>query len=241
MRTRTPVARSLSTLALGMLLGASALAADPVTDAIQGAYGPYRTVLFRTNSGSQAESQQALERAQTAWKQVMSQFGARPPAPYDRDPGFAAALAEVNQTYVKSADEIAKNKLTDAHETLEHVRDVLAQLRQRNQVIVFSDHMNAYHAQMEHVLIEGPKLLAQPEGLLRLAGQAGVLAFLARQLGTQAPPELAGDAEFTVALKAVEQSVADVNSALLAQDAAAVKAAIGKVKVPYSKMFLKFG
>jgi hypothetical protein len=35
--------------------------------------------------------------------------------------------------------------------------------------------------------------------------------------------------------------VAELKAALLAQDPVAVKAAIGKIKGPYSKMFLKFG
>lgn len=241
MRTRSVFAPPLATLALGLLMGASALAADPVTEAMQRAYAPYRAVLFKTNSGSQAESLQAQQQAQAAWSQVVAQFGGKPPVPYDRDPGFAAALAEVSKTYAKSAEEIGKGKLAEAHETLEHVRDVLAELRQRNQVVVFSDHMNAYHAQMELVLIDGPKLLDQPQGLLKLTAQAGVLEFLARRLGTQAPPELARDTEFVAAAKAVDQSVADLKAALMAQDAAAVKAAIGKIKVPYSRMFLKFG
>lgn len=228
-------------LALGLFAGAAALAGDPVTDAVQRAYGPYRAVLFKTNTGSQPESQLAMAQAQAAWAQIVSQFGAKPPAPYDRDPGFAAALAEVTKVYAKAGDEIAQNKLTEAHETLEHARDVLAELRRRNQVIVFSDHMNAYHAEMEHVLIDGPKLLDQPQGMLKLTAQAGVLEYLSRRLATEAPSELAGNEEFAALVKTVGQSVAGLKAALLAQDAAAVKAAIGKIKGPYSKLFLKFG
>ena len=41
--------------------------ADTVTDALQQAYEPYRTALFRTNGKVQAEAEQAVTRAQQAW------------------------------------------------------------------------------------------------------------------------------------------------------------------------------
>jgi len=218
-----------------------AFAADAVTDAMQKAYAPYRVALFKTNMSNQAESQQALTQAQQAWAQLTARFGSKPPAPYDRDPAFANSLAEVDKAYAQAAQEIAKNQLSPAHETLERVRDILAALRQRNQVIVYSDHMNAYHAEMEHVLIDGPKTLAAPNGLLQLTLQAGVLEYLARRLRTEAPAEYASNPEFSGLVQAVESSVAALKAAVLAQNPDAVKAAIGKIKPAYSKLFLKFG
>ena len=42
------------------LLPLSALAADPMTDAIQAAYAPYRVALFKTNGKSLPESRDAV-------------------------------------------------------------------------------------------------------------------------------------------------------------------------------------
>ena len=115
----------------------------------------------------------------------------------------------------------------------------------RNGVISFSDHMNAYHAQMELLLDDGPAQTAQSAGLLRLLGQAGALDYLARRLRSEAPATLAADAEFGRLLAAVEQSVAALMQALLAQDAAQdaaqAREALGRLKKPYSQLFLKFG
>jgi hypothetical protein len=216
-------------------------AADAVTEAMQKAYAPYRVALFKTNSNSQAESQQAVSQAQQAWSQLTARFGAKPPAPYERDPAFAGSLAEVDQVYAQAAQEIAKNQLSPAHETLERVRDILSALRQRNQVIVYSDHMNAYHAEMEHILIGGPKTLAAPNGFLQLGLQVGVLEYLAHRLRTEAPAEYASNAEFSGLVQAVEASVAALKAAVLAQDSSASKQALGKMKPAYSKLFLKFG
>jgi hypothetical protein len=72
---------------------------------MQAAYAPYRVALFRTNSNAQAESQQAIAQAQQAWTKLTEQYSAKPPAPYDRDPAFAASLVEVSRVYDEAAME----------------------------------------------------------------------------------------------------------------------------------------
>lgn len=228
-------------LVLGSCAVFPVFATDAVTDAMQAAYAPYREALFRTNSNAQAESQQAMVQAQQSWAKLVAQFGAKSPAPYDRDPTFAASLADVTKVYAKAADEVNARQLTVAHETLEKARDIMAETRRRNQVIIYSDHMNAYHLEMEHVLIDGVKTLSQPNGMQQLTATVGALSYLTKKLTTEAPATYAKHAEFTGLVKAVDKSVSDLQAALFAQDAAAVKEAIGKIKGPYSKLFLKFG
>jgi hypothetical protein len=219
----------------------AAQAADPVTDAMQKTYVPYRVALFKTNSNAQDESRQAVMQAQAGWNRIVADYGAKPPVPYDRDSEFAGSLAEVGTVYAKAAAEIERNELAAAHDTLEQVREVMAGMRHRNQVIVYSDHMNAYHAQMERVLIDGGKTLAEPNGLLQLTAQVGALDYLAGRLKSEAPADYLQSVEFSTLYKAVEKSVADLKAALFAQDVATVKEAMGKIKGPYSKMFIKFG
>jgi hypothetical protein len=228
-------------LLLGACAALSALAADPVTDAMQDAYAPYRSALFKTNGASQAESQQTIAQAQQSWVQLSAQFGSAPPAPYDRDAAFAASLAEVAKVYARAAEQISANQLAAAHETLEHARDVMAEVRRRNQVIVYSDHMNAYHAEMELVINDGSKVLSQPNGIPQLTATAGALSYLAGRLTTEAPEKYTKNDEFVSLAKAVQKSVNDLQAALFAQDAPAAKAAIQKLKAPYGKLFLKFG
>ncbi len=235
-----PCAALAFSLALS-LVAVPARAADAVTDAMQAAYAPYRAALFRTNSKAQVESEQAIARAQAEWNALVERFASRPPAPYDRDPAVAGALNAVADVYRKAEAEIRDKRLADAHETLEEARDLMAELRRRNGVVVYSDHMNAYHAEMEHVLQQGPKLIDAPQGMLQLMAQVGVLDWLARRLRSEAPPALVGDARFAASVKGVEESVAALRAAVLGQDAAAVRAALGKLKAPYSKLFLEFG
>ncbi|MBX3619753.1 MAG: hypothetical protein KF891_07195 [Rhizobacter sp.] len=233
--------------AMAMLAGMAfagpraAKAADAITDAMQAAYVPYRVALFRTNNKAGRESEQALVAARAQWQSLTQRFAASPTPPYDRDPGFAAALKQVDAVYATAGTQIAAGQLAEAHETLEKARDLMAELRRRNGVIVYSDHMNAYHEQMEHVLKAGATLLDAPGGLLELAAQAGTLDYLGRRLSSEAPESLAQEPEFKPLLDDVQASVATLRSAIARQDEAAVRLAISKIKAPYSRLFLRFG
>lgn len=230
-----------SIFVLAALTAMPAFSADPFTDAVEHAYAPYRAALFKTNSNSRLEAQDAIDKAQAAWNSIVSRFAGQPPAPYSRDPDFAQSLAEVSKVYETAAMQTGKGELGPAHETLEQVRDILAGLRQRNQVIVFTDHMNAYHARMEVLLSEGEKTLASPVGRQKLTEELGALAYLAGKLGSEAPRELAADPEFTALYQALQQSISNLRAALYHGDEATVKSALGKLKAPYSRLFLKFG
>jgi cystathionine beta-lyase/cystathionine gamma-synthase len=218
-----------------------ALSADAVTDAMQAAYAPYRAALFRTNGKSQEEAAKALDQAQQAWQALRRQVGATPPPPYDRDARFEDTLAQVGAAYERAAAEVRANRLSAAHETLEAVRELLAELRQRNNVVVFSDAMNAYHAKMELLLDDGAKAIATDTAWMEWMARVGVLDHLAGALQSDAPAPLRADADFEAHLKAVQASVAALRSAALARDATAVRETLGKLKVPYSRMFLKYG
>ena len=208
---------------------------------MQAAYAPYRAALFATNSKDADGSARSIGQAQQAWAALISRHATAPAAPYDRDPRFAATLSQVAAVYAEAATQVRAGQLPAAHDTLEAARDLMADLRRRNQVIVYSDHMNAYHAEMEHVLQQGPALLAQPQGAMQLMARVGALAYLAGQLKAHAPAALAGDAGFAGGVGAVAASVDALRASLLGGDAAAVRAALAGLKQPYSKLFLKFG
>lgn len=233
--------RTLLITAFGLMTATAGFAADPVTDAMTAAYAPYRAALFRTNKGGQAESEAAMNQAIQAWGDLTAKYAKAPPAPYDRDAGFGKSLADVARIYDKASTEIRAGKLTVAHETLEEARDLMAEMRRRNHVVVYSDHMNAYHAEMEQLLTEASKWLGQPQGFMLLMEKLGAMEFLAARLRSEAPASATADPAFAPALKALEQSLSALRDATLAQDAARVREALGKVKGPYSQLFLKFG
>lgn len=226
---------------VGLLSCFGVRAADPVTDAMSLAYAPYRSVLFRTNSRDQTESVQAMAQTQQAWKLLVDRFAGRAPIPYDSDPDFGMSLDAVTKVYEQASSEIGQGRLAQAHETLEKARDIMADLRRRNGVIVYSDHMNAYHTEMEHLLQQAEGLTGSPQGMLNLIKRVGVLGYLAERLRSEAPKALQNDAGFRSALQELEASVYMLHRAAMSQNAATARDALSRLKGPYSKMFLAFG
>lgn len=222
-------------------LGSAAWAADPITDAIQAAYAPYRVALFKTNANQASDAAQALQQARQGWSQVTQLSKVQPTVPYANDDLLARTLSGVDALYAKALQEVAAGQLPEAHETLEGVRDLLSELRRQNQVVVYSDHMNAYHAQMEHLLVEGPKWLAAGDGLPKLTAQSGVLAYLAERLATEAPERLKTVPEFQELLAAVSRSVGELSAAMASGDKARMGKALSMLKGPYGKLYLRFG
>lgn len=225
-------------LVLGICAGANA--ADPTTTAFQQAYGPYRAALFRTNQADTVAARQAVAQARAAWDQVQREH-AQPQVPYAGDPQYGRTLQDVAKAMADAAAAVDAGRLPEAHEHLEAVRDLLAALRQRSQVVVFSDHMNAYHEAMETVLTEGPKLAGQPDGPLALAEWVGTLDHLATRLATQAPAEYQQQPAFREQLQGVQASVQTLRAAVRQGDVEAIRKALGALKGPYSRLFLNFG
>lgn len=236
-----PILPPAAVIAAALFLSPAVRAADAVTDALQAAYAPYRQALFRTNGRDAAAAQAALDDAQRRWQALAEKYAAGAPAPYAADAQWAATLREVSAVYARADAQVKGGQLAQAHETLEQVRDLLAALRQRNQVAVYSDAMNAYHEVMEQVVGGSGLWLEQPDGWWVLMAEVGKLEYVADRLETQAPAELKGDTDFAAARKAVAESVAALRAAVRAQDKAAARDAIGKLKPPYSRLFLRWG
>lgn len=227
--------------ALTLFLSATSHAADAFTDAMQQAYAPYRVALFKTNNGTPDEALKSIQQAKIVWKKITEQFSAQAPAPYDRDKNFAATLEDVMRIYEQAENQATQKRPGQSHETLEKIRDTLADLRHRNQVITYSDHMNAYHAEMEQLLEGNREILTKPDGVEQLIAKAGVLTYLNKKLGTEAPEQYRNDAEFAKLLENQNMAVDALQSALFSKDKPAIQAAISKLKMPYSRLFLKFG
>lgn len=218
-----------------------AWAGDALTDAIQKAYVPYRVALFATNTGSVEQSVKAVDTAQAQWAHVLVEYGDLPPAPYDRDKQLNTTFKAVAEAYAKAQDQVQAGHLPAAHDTLEQIRDLLSDLRARNHVIVFSDRMNAYHAELEHMITDGPAWLKEKDGMAKVQSQAGVLSYLVVQLETHASPALAQEPAFQSALADLKHSVQALVQAATARDNAEISKAIAGLKKPYSKLFLQFG
>ena len=124
-RRLTTAFRTLALAAAASAIATPAMAADAVTDALQKAYVPYRTALFRTNSKAQAESEQAIAQARIELRQIQERFASKPPAPYDRDTAFDKTLQEVAAVLAQSESQIRMKRLQRC-ETHRHMHGEVA-------------------------------------------------------------------------------------------------------------------
>lgn len=232
--------RAFLPLILGLSLAAPAIA-GPLADfdaAYRGMYARYRAALFQTNAGSPETATQAMKGFAAAWGQFAAIYGTTPPVHLAEDAGWPATVQDVTAALSAAQAEVLAGQLPEAHETLEHVRDVLSDMHARNGIESYSDRMNAYHAQMEGVLSFD---LSQPDALALLREKAAVLAYLSGDLLASPPPEAAGSAEYDTLSAEFAASVAALMDAARSGDMATVKSALAGLKKPYAKLFVKFG
>lgn len=224
---------AIAILPTGLSAGAFS---DFETD-LREAYGHYRTALFQSNAGKAEPTQAAIEALSGAWAALEADWAAEPPPQYADDPGFGTTLDSVAAIVDEAAGEAAAGQLAEAHETLEGVREEIGALHMRNGIVRFSDRMNAYHAVMEEVLTAG---VPADGSLGQLREEAAVLMYLARDIVAHPAPE-AADPAYAPMVDDLLASVAALQEAARAGDAAAAKAALGALKMPYAKLFARFG
>lgn len=236
----SPLSRLAGAAALTLAFIGSA-SAGPVAEfeaAMRGAYADYRAALFTTNAGKPDASVTAVAVFRQKWAALVAANPEAPPQ-YADDSTYAATLAEVAATADAAAGEVAAGDLPKAHETLEAIRFQIGGLHERNGIVGFSDRMNAYHARMEEVLGRDYGGF-DAAGLGALREDAAVLAWLAADIKAH-PPAEASDPAYGTLLDGLVDSVTSLADAARNGDAAAAKSALGGLKAPYSKLFLKFG
>ena len=155
--------------------------AGPVSDfenAYRQMYGAYRTALFKTNTGDVGASTGAMANFTNQFDALSATYAAAPPPQYEDDPLWGDAMTEVTRLAAAAKARIDAGDLAQAHETLEGVREVFSALHLRNGVQTFSDRMNAYHAEMEHLLALDMAVL---DGAMmsEIHERAAVLSYLA--------------------------------------------------------------
>ncbi len=234
------LSRLIAATALAVGLVGSA-AAGPVSDfetALRGAYADYRGALFQTNANKPEAAVKTVDAFRQKWA-ALAAANPTPPPQYADDPAYAATLAKVAAIADDAAGAVAAGKLPEAHQTLEAIRGEIGGLHERNGIVGFSDRMNAYHAKMEEILGRDYGGF-DTAGLGSLREDTAVLAWLAADIAAH-PPAEAADPAYKPLLAGMNDSVTALGAAARADDPAAAKSALDGLKVPYSKLFLKFG
>ena len=110
----------------------------------------YIAALSLTSQGKALESRKAVDALQKAWRE----FHGRHVNANSRDAQWKSDFERVTGMVDEASRIIASDrKPTEAHEALEHVRDVLMKLRERNRIDYFIDELTAFHEPMEGIVL----------------------------------------------------------------------------------------
>jgi len=206
------------------------------------AYSAYRVALFQTNKKNGDKSAQAVQTFLREWQEIQQNYGPQPPEIFSTDPQWEQTLATIEVIASQSATQIGENHVSEAHQTLEAIRDELSDLRKRNSVIVFSDHINNYHQVMESLLERDLRPAAlDSQALSRIRGQLAVLTYLAGSIKKNAPASLVDNKQFRQLQEGLFTSLASLAQALDEGNPEKISKAVKMLKPAYAKLFLNFG
>lgn len=209
---------------------------------VEKAYAAYRQALFQTNRNNAEKSDKANEIFIQQWQQIKQTYSNKAPEVFTSDLKWESTLASIEDIALKSAGQIKEGNLAEAHETLEAIRDELTDLRKRNSVIVFSDHINNYHEVMEGLLVGGyiPEKINE-SAVIEIHGQLAVLNYLAEKIKENAPEKYSENETYLKLQKGLFASIDGLTQAVASNNPQAISKAINMLKPAYAKLFVNFG
>lgn len=209
---------------------------------VQNAYAKYRVALFQTNKKDLEKSMMVIELFQQDWQLLIENYGNVPPEVFNSDPEWGVTLKSINDIAENSSRLLQQNELSQAHETLEAIRDLLSSLRHRNSVIVFSDHINNYHEVMESLLLAGytPDKL-DTKAVNHIRGELAVLKYLAATIKENTPHEYDDNAQYQKLIRDLFRSLEELEMAINQNAPEMINKAVKGLKPAYAKLFLNFG
>lgn len=209
---------------------------------VDSAYANYRKALFHTNKKNKEKSGKANESFIHQWKEIKQTYGQTPPEVFSSDLKWNSTLSKIEEIAQNSSKQIEEGHLAEAHETLEAIRDELTDLRKRNSVIVFSDHVNNYHEVMEGLLVEGytPDKINE-QAIVTIQGQLVLLDYLVQAIKENSPSTYRQNKQYQQLERGLFESLDALNEAIKSKNPEAISTCIKMLKPAYAKLFVNFG
>jgi hypothetical protein len=193
--------RSLSVVVLclaAFAIEAHASALSRYNEAVARAYDHYRSGLFYVQTGNPAVAGFEIAKAVAVWKEAVIPFAAAPPDAFSDDEAFGRDLQDIFRRLHEADALLAAGDGDGAEAQLTPVRTLLADLRHRNGVIVFSDRVDAANAAMDRLWVyrHAPPDWSDDGAVSALLADAAVTLYHYRRLESDAPAALAANPEF---------------------------------------------
>lgn len=207
------------------------------------AYSHYREAFFYTRTGNTAVAGLALDEFIVKWSALVDAYVGNPPAEYSGDAAWKDTLRDILARAEMGLDALDANDPKAARDAINPIRGILGDLRRRNNVVAYSDHVDALSAAMD-VLARyrmEVKDLGDAEAVAMVRGQAAIVEALFEKCRSEAAPTVADDPEFKRLIEGAAESMAKLMESLKSKDLLLYRIGIGELRSYERIMFLRFG
>ncbi len=162
---------------------------------LQPVYDGIRKAMFYLERDAAAPAGFEIERSAEAWRVEVMPYSDSPPAAFAHDPRFGDTLEGIGEALARaSAAEGAEASL----DALSGIPATLAELRARNRVVVFADHVREANRAMDRLYAYRHRDIdfSDREVVDDLRARLAVTAYAYRECDAAAPTDVASDPAF---------------------------------------------
>jgi hypothetical protein len=162
------------------------------------AYRHYREAVFYLKRKNAMAGGFELESFRDKWRALDAAYGEKPPAPYAKDAKWAETLAAVAAVAEKALASAMDGETEAATKALAPVQTMLSELRKRNGIVLFRDHIEAANAAFERLFHfrRTPPDFADPAQVKRLREDLTAAIAAYKTCREKAPTAVASDEQF---------------------------------------------
>ncbi len=230
-------------VALSLAPEAASANARDFHEAQADAYAHYREAAFYTRTGNITVAALALDEFIVKWSALVDRFAGSPPREYAGDEQWNAVLNEILERSRSGLEALDAGDAEAAAESINPVRDMLGELRRRNGVVTYSDHVDALTAAMDVMAGYRGEIreLDDPADVEKIGKQADVVEALFEKLEREAPPQVADDPEFKRMISGATESMERLRQGLKTGNARLFRIGAGELRSYERIMFLRYG
>ena len=207
------------------------------------AYAHYREAVFYTRTGNTAVAGLALDEFVVKWAALAAKYADSPPAEYAGDASWKDTLQEIMKRAETGLDALDADDPEAARDAIDPIRAMLGDLRRRNNVTAYSDHVDALGMAMDVLARYRKEVrdLGDAAAVAMVREQAAIVEALFEKCRDQAAREVATDPEFKRLVDGAAESMGKLLESLETGDLLLYRIGIGELRSYERIMFLRFG
>lgn len=211
--------------------------------AVEEAYAPYRAAHFYLRTGNPFVAVLELESALTVWRDKVMPFAATLPDAFIEDAAFKATLDDIARRLADGHARAADGRAEAAVKVLDPIRPALAELRARNRISTYSDHVDRANAAMDALweFRRNQPKLSDPAVRNALRRAAAFVEMAYEICRDEAPAAFRDDPEFRRLVDGTLESMAKMWPAIDAKDLTTVINILREVRSFDHILWMRFG